>query len=54
VLKIVQHNSSAIHAASQGKPEVVKLLIEANCRVNVQDDVSISSLLAHTYMLESN
>ena len=35
-----QHNSCPIHVASQGKPEIVKLLIEADCDVNVLDDVS--------------
>lgn len=36
----LQHDCCPIHVASQGKPEVVKLLIEAKCDVNVKDSVS--------------
>lgn len=38
---ILQHDSCPIHAASQGKPKIVKLLIEAGCDVNVRDEVSL-------------
>lgn len=32
------HDCCPIHVASQGKPEIVKMLIAANCNVNVQDN----------------
>ncbi|XP_074657109.1 uncharacterized protein LOC141910278 [Tubulanus polymorphus] len=32
------NKSCPIHVASQGKPEVVKLLIEAKCNINVKDE----------------
>lgn len=31
------HDCCPIHVASQGKPEIVKMLIDAKCNVNVQD-----------------
>ena len=34
----LQHNSCAIHVASQGKLEIVNMLLEHNCKVNVLDD----------------
>ena len=40
----LQHDCCPIHVASQGKPDVVKLLIQAKCDVNVQDSVSVNPL----------
>ena len=36
-----QNDCSPIHVASQGKPEIVQLLLEHKCDVNVKDNVSI-------------
>ncbi|KAK7091540.1 protein phosphatase 1 regulatory subunit 12A-like [Littorina saxatilis] len=38
------HDCCPIHVASQGKPDVVKLLIEAKCNVNVQDSRGMTAL----------
>ena len=40
---LLQNDCSPIHVASQGKPEIVQLLLEYKCDVNVKDNVS-----AHT------
>ena len=49
VYRLFQHNSCAIHVASQGKPEIVKLLLDAKCDVNVVDAVSsiLQQILIH-------
>lgn len=39
-LCLLQHDSCAIHVASQGKKEIVQMLLDAGCKVNVRDDVS--------------
>ena len=37
--RCLQHSYTGIHVASQGKPEIVRMLIDANCNINVLDDV---------------
>ena len=39
----LQGQSYPIHIAAQGKPDIVKLLINAKCDVNVRDHVSSRS-----------
>ena len=36
---LLQHNSCAIHVASQGKNDIVQMLLDAGCNVNAVDDV---------------
>ncbi len=43
---IFQHNSCAIHVASQGKKEIVQMLLDAKCEVNVKDDVSTLNIFS--------
>lgn len=38
------HDCCPIHVASQGKPDVVKLLIDAKCNVNVMDSRGMTAL----------
>lgn len=38
------HDCCPIHVASQGKPDVVRLLLEAKCDVNVQDSRGMTAL----------
>ena len=40
VFLLLQHNSCAIHVASQGKKDIVQMLLNAGCNVNAADDVS--------------
>jgi len=40
LLMYLQHNSCAIHVASQGKRDIVEMLLSAGCNVNAVDDVS--------------
>ena len=37
---LLQHNSCAIHVASQGKKDIVEMLLSAGCNINAVDDVS--------------
>jgi len=49
----LQHNSCAIHVASQGKKDIVQMLLNAGCNINAADDVSCTlsslSLCSLTY-----
>jgi len=38
---MLQNDCCPIHVASQGKPEIVQLLLDHKCDVNVRDNVSL-------------
>ena len=48
----LQHNSCAIHVASQGKKEIVEMLLTAGCNVNAVDDVSYNNSMLTTALHE--
>ena len=47
----LQHNCCPIHVASQGKLEIVEMLLAAKCDVNVRDDVSMTYYVIDFFVL---